>query len=94
MALSPGWKRRSSTRWIPWLGASSGAARRIVQPPQAVGEDAGGVDHHPGADLALGPGLGVADADAAHPPALLDQADDRQVVDRHAAEVGERSGRG
>ena len=68
-----GLEARSSTRWTPWLGDGSAARVPVVEPPDGVGEDAGGVDHHLRAELVLPAGLAVDRLHAGQRAARLQQ---------------------
>ena len=64
MALSPGRKERSNTRWMPWLGAIMGAAVGSALRRRSSAKGPGGVDHHFGARIELFAGLELAEANA------------------------------
>ena len=91
-ALVPGKTTGASTRCAPWLGATTGAASRIVQVPYRVGEDPGGIDYYPGPEFILPSRFLVAGTYPGRQPTRLQQSGHLQVVERRSSQVGKGPG--
>ena len=94
MALAPGWNRRSSTRWTPWLGARSVGLSGSSIRRRPSDEDAGGVHHYAGPHLRLGSSFFVAHESATDQALLLVEPHGADVVHGHATQVRQGAGEG